>query len=673
MLKSIPWYSMKKIYIFYFLFLHLFLNANTLKSHPDILFDYKNLVDSKNKIEIHLEFNKAVRLMEQKNYKEAIESFKKSSSLLQVPSYLNMAIAYYNIENLDEAKKYFSMIYENPENVYDESYAYMSSSYYLYQITNDEKYLESILATTKRASNLNEQTKALLVDTLILLKEYSKALDVLNTMEYEYDFKKALLYLKMQNFTQAEIFLERANAKTLNPELKQKILWLKVYKNLKTSDLTKLLENLVEIDKDKDRFKAHYTLPLVITFNKQKYSNATYLQRVTNFDDTRVSDFLFYFAPFIFSDTQEIIFDTAKGFIYKSEQSLSRLDSMMVYNSALLEQIKKDPVIRVNELSKIIKTSSKSYEFYNLGLAYAQIFDFHNAYKNFSKAYMLNPGNKLYAAMTLISAKRINLDIKEKKYIESNMLSNEGLYNYFGQMLYKLGVNNKLQVKIMINDPVFADSIFVKAMEFLEAMKEEKAIPKNSRLLKEHTKEPMVFLLSLLKKGDKENEFQYFSRLQDKVPLKFNNNFLQGPLLITDFYIDMLKGIGMLSFANFEIYGNKTPTYLRTQALKELHIGNPKKSLEILDNLQYSYKMEDKFTLYLQVAAYLQAGMLNEAVLTISLIKSLLKDHGADFLTGVMLINELKLSSINQYFKLPYEDSLIDIELVGFDKFLESF
>ena len=250
MLRLIPWYSMKRIYIFCFLLLPLFLNANTLKSHPDILFDYKNLVDSKNKIEIHLEFNKAVRLMEQKNYKEAIESFQKSSSLLQVPSYLNMAIAYYNIENFDEAKKYFSMIYENPENVYDESYAYMSSSYYLYQITNDEKYLESILATTKRASNLNEQTKALLVDTLILLKEYSKALDVLNTMEYEYDFKKALLYLKMQNFTQAEIFLERANAKTLNPELKQKILWLKVYKNLKTSDLVKLLENLVEIDKD---------------------------------------------------------------------------------------------------------------------------------------------------------------------------------------------------------------------------------------------------------------------------------------------------------------------------------------------------------------------------------------------------------------------------------------
>jgi hypothetical protein len=90
-----------------------------------------------------------------------------------------------------------------------------------------------------------------------------------------------------------------------------------------------------------------------------------------------------------------------------------------------------------------------------------------------------------------------------------------------------------------------------------------------------------------------------------------------------------------------------------------------------LEDLQVEYKMEDKFTLYLQVAAYLQAGMPQEAVLTISLIKALLKDNGADYLTGVLLINELKLSTINQYFKAPYEDALIDFELVGFDNFLE--
>jgi tetratricopeptide (TPR) repeat protein len=663
---------MIRILIICFFVTSLFSNSTSvLNSQPNILFDYKNLKDSQDKLGMQLEFNKAVLLMEQKKYIEAIQSFEKSISILEIPSYLNIAIAYYGLERFDDAKKYFELIFNNPQNVYDESYAYMSASYYLYQLTNDDKYLEAIMATSKRANTLNEQTKALLVDTLILLKEYHQALVVLDSMEYEYDFKKALLYLKVQDFAQANLYLERTNNKTLNPELKQRILWLMVYHDLKTNSLEKLLEHLTTIEKDKERFKAHFELPLIISFNKQKYSNLTYLQRVTNFDETRVTDFLFYFAPFIFSDTQEIIFDTAKGFIYKSKQSLNRLDSMMEYNLALLENIKKDPVIRVNELSKLIKTNSKSYEFYNLGLAYAQIFDFHNAYKNFSRAYMLNPGNKMYAAMTLISAKRISLNIKEKKYIEANMLSGDGLYNYFGQMLYKLGANPNLQVKIMERDPAFGDTIFVKSLEFLQSMQEEKGIPKNSRLLKEHTKDPLVYLLSISLKKSEENDFQYFSRLQDKIPLKFNNNFLQGPLLITDFYMDMLKSVGMISFANFEIYGDKSPTYLRTQALKEIHIGDPKVALDILENLQVNYNMEDKFTLYLQVAAYLQAGMPNEAILTISLIKGLLKDNGADYLTGVLLINELKLSSINQYFKAPYEDALIDFELVGFDKFLE--
>ena len=49
--------------------------------------------------------------------------------------------------------------------------------------------------------------------------------------------------------------------------------------------------------------------------------------------------------------------------------------------------------------------------YYNLALCYAQIFDYHNAYKYFSKAYKLNPGNKLYSSMTLITANRIDLKL----------------------------------------------------------------------------------------------------------------------------------------------------------------------------------------------------------------------------------------------------------------------
>ncbi len=76
--------------------------------------------------------------------------------------------------------------------------------------------------------------------------------------------------------------------------------------------------------------------------------------------------------------------------------------------------------------------------------------------------------------------------------------------------------------------------------------------------------------------------------------------------------------------------------------------------------------------MYLIVAALLEAGKYNDASLQISLIKAILNDNGADFLTGVQLIQELKFSSANQYFKEPYMDSLIDFRILNFDELLES-
>lgn len=76
--------------------------------------------------------------------------------------------------------------------------------------------------------------------------------------------------------------------------------------------------------------------------------------------------------------------------------------------------------------------------------------------------------------------------------------------------------------------------------------------------------------------------------------------------------------------------------------------------------------------MYLIVAALLEAGKYNEASLQISLIKAILNDTSADFLTGVQLIQELKLGSASQYFNEKYLDDLIDFKLVDFDQLLES-
>jgi phosphotransferase system IIB component len=450
-----------------------------------------------------------------------------------------------------------------------------------------------------------------------------------------------------------------------------KILWIMIYRDLKENSIEKLKEHIELLQQRKRTFGAHFELPLKIYFNKRKFTSKQYLDLVTKFDENRKIDFIFYFAPFVFSDNQEIFYDSSKGFIFKNKQNLKSLEDMIEYNAKFIELIKQDPIVRVDKLTKLLNKDTKSYIYYNLGLSCAQINDFHHAYQYFKKAYKLNPGNKVFAAMTLICAKRVRIRVRDKAYIEENILSKDGLYSYFGQSLYKMIIDPKSKIKIKKDVQKYEKTIFYKAMRFLINM-EEKGIVKDDPLLVDHYKDPLVYLIKLVAKDKNSSNYQYISRMQDEVPLKLNNNFLEGPLIVTQYYIDILKALGLFSKADLDIPNSKSPSYLRTKAFRDLHAGNPESTISILEYLQDKYKLEDKYTLYLMVASLLEAKRENDASVTISLIKALLNDDGADFLTGVQLLQELKFTSALQYFNYPYKDSLIDFKLVGLDKFLES-
>ena len=509
----------------------------------------------------------------------------------------------------------------------------------------------------------------MITDTYIILKDYERALKILNSMDFPIELKKAILYMKIKDYVNAEKFLEKAKNETFNQEKIDQIYWLMVFRDLKSNELEKLKEHLDELNKRKENFRANLDYPLQIFFNKNKYTAKQHLEFVTKFNDDRKKDFMFYFSPFIFSDNEEILYDTSKGFVFKDKQNVESLEDMVAYNSRFIDIIQEDPIIRVNKLKSFIQEDSNSYVYYNLALCYAQINDFHNAYKYFSKAYKLNPGNKLYAVMTLISANKIGKKIKDFEYIEQNIKSKKGMYKYFGQMLYKIFINDTFELSF---DPLnYQKTIFFKALDYL-VKSEKNEIDLNHSLFVDHYKDPLVYLMQFTIRREGENDYNYFARLQDNIPLKINNNFLEGPFIITQYYIDLLKGIGLFYKADLNLNGIQNPSYLETKALRELYNSNPNNSIKIIEKLQKEYKLEDKYTMYLMVAALLEAGKYNEASLQISLIKAILNDPGANFLTGVQLIQELKFSGASQYFKEPYLDSLIDFRLINFDELLES-
>ena len=658
--------------VFIVLFINYTLYAaeeNLIESQPEIIFQFEKLKKSQENLSLQIDFNKAVLHLSKNEYEEAIKLFEKTSKILEVPSYLNMGIAYYKLNSIDKAIVYLNKIYEKQENVNIHTYPYMAACYYLYQISKDNKYLDTIVKTSKKFKNLSEHSKRMLSDTYIILKEYENALEVLNTMDYPTDLKKGLIYLKLRNYEKASLLLKKAKEQNVNPNTVDKILWLLSFTNLKMNNIDQLKETLDLINERKSTFKANIELPIEIFFNQSKFTSKQYLDSVIKFDENRKIDFIFYFAPFIFSDSQEIIYDSLKGFIYNQKENIVNLEEMVDYNAKFLKIVKEDPIIRVSELEKMLTKDTKSYIFYNLALSCAQIDDFNNAFKYFERAYKLNPGNKLYSTMYLITADRINIKIKDREYIEKNIKSDNGLYNYFSKEIYKLFMNPQYT---SADKPLeYENTIFYKALDFLKAM-QNGTVTEDHMLLDEHFKDPLTFLIKMVQRKKGESDYTYYARLQDSIPLNLNNQFLEGPLIITRYYVDILKGLGIFSKADMKIFGKTTPSYLRTKALRDLHFNSPDEAIKTLEYLQTEYKLEDKYTMYLMVAALLEAGRYNDASIQISLIKAILNDQDADFLTAIQLIQELKIPSAKQFLVEPYLDSLIDFKLVGFDEYLES-
>ena len=65
-------------------------------------------------------------------------------------------------------------IYEKEENSKIHTFSYMSACFYLYQISKDNKYLDTIVKISKKFTDLSEHSKRMLADTYIILKRKCK-------------------------------------------------------------------------------------------------------------------------------------------------------------------------------------------------------------------------------------------------------------------------------------------------------------------------------------------------------------------------------------------------------------------------------------------------------------------------------------------------------------------
>ena len=523
--------------------------------------------------------------------------------------------------------------------------------------------LVTIFQNSKKLSEYNELITDIkdailkeLANRYLMIEDYENALGALNAMSYSLDLKKAMILIKLNNFQKASTILKKIREEEKNSEILNKVLWISAYSSLKQNNFEDAQEILDLINDRKKYFNVNIQMPLEIFFNKDLYSYKDYYKSIMKFDEDRMYDFIYYFAPFVFSDSKEIIYDSVKGFIYGKAQSVENLENMVEYNTKFIRLVKQDPIKRVNELKNIIKTDSKAYIYYNLALSYAQINDFTNAYKNFEKAYKLSPGNKLYSVMYLITANKISADIPEKQraILDKNIKDSEGLYSYFAKELYKLFVNSTYNV--VEASQSYEKTVFYKAIDFLKKMNNNENLS-NHQLLEDYERDPFIYLLKLVQKNKNEDDYRYAARVQDAVTLKYNNNFLDSSLITSKYYIDILRAFGVFSRVDFNIDGNNNPSYLVTKAYSDLYLSKPLTSIETLKRLKDEFGYENRFTMYLSTASFLESLRPEEASIQISLIKAFYKDKDTDFLTAIQLLQNMNISSAKQFlvnkYKLP--------------------
>jgi hypothetical protein len=669
--------SKKLLFVLVFMIpIVLFSKENkTIESQPQILFEHEKLMSEQDKRELLLKFNTAVLYLEEEKYKHAISLLKQSSKLLKVPSYLNIGIAYYKLDSHNNAYLYLKKLYDFKELKYKDRYSYFSAAYYLYLITKDEKYINEITKVSAKAKRMTEHEKLLVVDTLILQKKYQYAYDMAKSLETISKLKVALICIKLRNYSRAKYYLDLAYIEAKGDKAKNETLWFKLYRDLKANDLTNLAEEIVKIDNRKNIFHINKKLPLELFFNKNKFTPKEYFDKITKLSYDRKLDFLYYFAPFVFEDYDVMSLEEKKGFIIRNQNSVSELNTMIQYNADFLKVIKLDPIQRVQVLQKMIdvKYDTKPYEYYNLGLAYAQIYDYLSAYKYFKKAYNLDHGNKLYSVMTFLTTKKLNI-VEDKVYQEiliKNIKSNSGAYRYLGGYVYKIfeDPSTKLNKNTLTNKQ--KRSIFFRALYFLENVK-TKGILNTEPLLVEFSKDPLVHMLNLIAKKEGENEHVYISRIQDTVPKAYNNTFLKGSLVITDFYFDTLKALGLFYKTDYTIKKEISPSYLRTLAIVNLYNDNPKKTIEIIENIQKNYDIKSVDIYYILIAALFSSGQKELAYTNLTELEIIYSDRDAKFLSGIRLLQEKKLNTAPQYFRNKLKGKFVDFRIKKFDEFLES-
>lgn len=588
-------------------------------------------------------YNLGVAKMNQHNYKEALESFKKAiaSNENQTVAAINAAVCSLYLNDKAKFDYYLDLAYVYLPNEGNSQLF----NYYLSLINYYKGFYPEALQMLQKTDNeiYADDAKYLSAKIYAKMGLNARALESLQQQgSYESSLPMGLLYARVGDYPKAIAALERAMK--IDKERNASIAALNLI-DLKIGNYQDMLrrvrvyfageENLI-LDKHKIKVRLKKELSDIQMAQKnftKDFMNGKKAQ----------ANLLFYFAPYQVFDTKQaanyINKANVSNHIQKQQNNISLLNTSSTLSSVNVKLAKIISNALNNELKsanadfKALLSSYKEHSIlhYNLALSYAQLQNFDLAYKHFSSSYHLDPKNYAAGAFAVLVGN----------------LSNKDTTRFIGEINENINADPNFNGLIYQSIISFANGDYLAMMPFLDTDTQDTPfhlivkilIAKNNGLhnqsdaliakLKDTMSDDLLANILFFNSRNSNLNIKEYSQNAQLYFKEMKINYAKlasGANVIMDNYVVLMRICGLLNQEREKIkqaliVSENETGLVRVLAYMNLYAGLYEEAYGLYDILINDYKIKDSRIYFLAAVAAIGSNNPNSAIALLELSK----------------------------------------------------
>lgn len=615
--------------------------------------DYFEYTTNQSEIEmIGLNYNNSVILIKEQKYQKAKLQLKNIFNILPMNHELKenvifqLAFTYMKTQDKVNAMKYFHM--NSKVKSAKKSYIILLSNWYLFQYTEDIRYLYRNKDLYAIFNKYITKEKDILVHINgdLIIGDYKGALEKYHRIDKTKQNPEHLLYLNLLNDNKKEakaniIQLREEGVKNL--QLEKDLINYNLFLNLQAPDAVVIKDEYRYLKRVKVK-KPDFTLNYKVI--NQLLNRDLIEEEIKNdvlsplFKLNYISNYMKYQLDLDYDEEIKLV---------KTEAEHTILKNKIKTQKWLFSNYHKDNYIVYYKYKQKITNKLNFQESYNLALMNIKLGKYINSLKYLKKSFYLKPQKEFSALFLLLIDKMFPHDYKEKlnrlekKSINSRLINSNN--NFIKYIYYKL---------ILLNDKQ-ANKYSRKIMN-VEHKKTIKIInnlyySKNTKVLK-GLRDFDKIIYSIINEN---NHYLKMKIIQEYFLLNKNPIIQEGePLYLTDLKIKLAYISGVLKDKEIEYHDFDKPSILRGNAIIKIFNKKYFEGKEILEKLIIDYNISDITTNKIILFAYKQLGDQNKVEIVLK-NKNITKEMFKIFILSKIKrkFEEGKYEEIKELISLP--------------------